>query len=261
MLSEPRAIFFQTKLRWPPLEDFKVDKAVIRRLYNQMFDAGGYQYENLALQGPPTLSSKREVGHSMCRFERDALVLEEDHIYYEIDHFVEVVETLLRALDPKDIPLFFLQECTIRCLSQPANTGNALKLLADRVAKVYHTIAPFERPPSFFGVRFQFQPARIVSGDQAEDAPAGEEHELANATQRPIEVSGFVITRFETYVQDVRQVWMEAQASYPQQKPLSVSDVDKITGHIRQTYEFLTDKSKRFLDQYDTPDPAGQAEE
>jgi hypothetical protein len=45
---------------------------------------------------------------------------------------------------------------------------------------------------------------------------------------------------------------MEVAASYP--GPFAVATLADVTTNIRETYQFLTEKCKRFLDQFDTKD-------
>jgi hypothetical protein len=115
MLSEPQSIFFQTELKWPPIEEWRVSKSVVRGLYNKMFEPGGYKYDNLNLQSEkPTLSRGSESGQSICQFGPDSITLEESHDCH-IEAFVQVVETVLGGLKEEDIPPFFLQRVKIQC--------------------------------------------------------------------------------------------------------------------------------------------------
>jgi hypothetical protein len=260
MLSEPRAIFFQTELVWPPFEPFSIERDVIRRLYNRMFEANGYEYPNLDLQSEtPTLSRSDANGKSTCRFDKNSLVIEERTHNITQEVFAQVVETVLGGLQEEHIPPFFIQKCRIHCLAQPHNCKSSIDLLAAEVANVYESIQPFGRPPSFFGVRFRFEPLVISAlshSDNAEEGveQAGEHAEAAEShedIESHIECEGFVSLRFETYEKDISQVWMEVVAAYPQETPLTVNNTHPITENIRKTYAFLTERSKRFLDQFD----------
>lgn len=262
MLGGLRSILFETTLRWPPLEGFHVNKEAIRRLYNKMFEPGGYRYENLDLQAEcPTLSTRHADGHSVCKFGADFITIEEKKSHITVGGFLEVVDTVLRGLDPNEVPPFFIQQCKVQCLAQPANSENSLMLLAARVANVYTAVDPFERPPLFFGVRFRFPPVVI---EQEKVKPIGEKEdgsglesgqsevvpEEGEAKEVPRKVmEGFVTVRFETYAEDISQVWMEVTAAYPQTERLLTP---RIAANISDTYQFL-EKSKRFLDQFDTP--------
>jgi len=263
MLSEPQSIFFQTELRWPPVEEWTIGKSVVRALYNKMFEPGGYKYDNLDLQSEkPTLSRRSETGQSICQFGLDSITLEESHDCH-IDTFVEVVQTVLGGLGAQEIPPFFLQRVKIQCLAQPANCDDAVQLLAGRAARVYENIGPFDRPPSFFGLRFRFPPA-LVCRDERENNDGDLTDELlkrAVAEGRVEEKSGFVTLRFESYVRDPHKVWMEVAASYPQSdEPLTIADTERIVRNIRESYQFLTGNGKRFLDQFDTRDEENRDE-
>lgn len=264
MLSEPQSIFFQTELKWAPIEEWTVNTTVVRGLYNKMFEPGGYTYDNLTLQSEkPTLSRRSESGQSICQFGADSITLEESHDCH-LETFVEVVETVLGGLNEEDIPPFFLQRVRIQCLAQPANCENAVELLAGRAARVYENIQPFERPPSFFGMRFRFPPAQLFRGDAAE-LGAGkvteEELKRALADGRIEEKAGFITLRFESYARDPHKVWMEVAANYPQSdERLTVAHIPPIVGNIRESYKFLTTNGKRFLDQFDTQHEGEQNE-
>jgi len=266
MLSEPRVIFFQTELKVPPIEQFEIPKSkdLARQIYNKMFEPGGYRYENLDLQAPqPTLSTRRESGQSICRVGTHSILIAESEPEFEVDEFVGVVKTILRAIGNDFPPFFIPQLCKIQCLSQPNNCENAVDLLGGKVANVLGSIDPFERPPSYFGVRFRFSAVDLheVQGDADADLneEGGESEPVADVPQetkppdqaQATEHESYVTLRFETYDKDVTQVWMEAAAVYPLLIP--VGDLDKVEYNIRETYRFLTMKAKKFLDQYDQP--------
>ncbi len=181
-----------------------------------------------------------------------------------VESFIEAVQTVLGGLGLEDMPPFFVQQCKMQCLAQPANVESALQLLAARVANVYEPIAPFERPPTHFGVRFRFPPvvlreAEEEEHDEVQPSIKDDKTEIANPKRgRPGEkkIESFVAARFETYAEDDKQVWMEVSAAYPQlERPLLVTDAERIVNNIRETHLFLTDKCKRFLDQFDTATP------
>jgi hypothetical protein len=137
-------------------------------------------------------------------------------------------------------------------------------LLASRAARVYENIAPFERPPSFFGIRFRFQPVHLIRRQEEElDAHDLTEEALQQAVAdgRVEEKSGLITLRFESYAKDPRKVWMEVAASYLQsEEPLTIAEIPRIVRNIKDSYLFLTENGKRFLDQFDTK-PEGDADE
>jgi len=265
MLSGIRTILYQTTLKWPPFQDYVVGKGVIRSLFNKMHDPGGYHYQNLDLQAePPTMSTRRQTGHSVCKFGADYLAIEEKKPELAIEGFIEAVLIVLGGLNQDDVPPFFMQECKLQCLAQPANVSNSLELLAKNVANVYESIEPFQRPPHQFGVRFRFPPVVIESvtpapsseGDsEVVEADANSKVQLADPAtigEGAKTLGSYVTARFETFAEDMSLVWMEVTASYPQlERPLRLTDKSRIAENIRETHMFLTDKCKRFLDQFD----------
>jgi len=265
MLSGLRTIFLETTLRWPPLEGYTIKKEAIRGLFNKVFDPGGYRYENLELQADATtLSTKYSSGgQSVCRFGPDSLTIQEKTSpNTSLEGFVEAVMTVLGGLNQDEVPPFFVQQCKVECLAQPSNVENSLVLLAARAACVYDSIEPFARPPSHFGIRFRFQPTAVVETGTIEhhdseniaDQPSEAKTENQDKSlERVRQIEGFVAVRFETYAKDVSQVWMEVTASYPAaDRPYLLSDTTKMANNIRETHQFLVDRSKRFLDQFDT---------
>ena len=262
IMLDPKSTFFQTELKWPPLEEFAISEDVVVRLFNKMREPDGYRYDNLTLQtDKPTLHRKGSGGQSLCQFGSESITIEESDEQCHIETFVEVVETVLGGLEEDDVPPFFLQRVKIQCLCQTAHAANAVQLLAGKVSHVFDAVEPFGRPPAFFGVRFRFPPIHLVSpspreGESgADDEQSADESEIeqAIAEGRIEEKAGFVTLRLESYAKDSRQVWMEIAGTYPHfEEPMALADVAKIIGNIRSAYEFLTNNSKSFLDQFDT---------
>lgn len=259
MLSEPRAIFFQTVLEWPPVElcEFRIGKDVIRQFFNKLFEHEfvDHHYENLDLQAQkPTLSTRNVNRESICQFGDRSITIEERRPDFAVEGFTTVVKEVLRGLkavadeiDDYVVPPFFVQRCRVNCLSQPMASGSSLKLLAARVANVMEVINPFERPPSFFGVRFRFSPV-ILETEDAEDA-------------EDAAFESFASVRFETYSEDPSQVWMEVAATHPlMHVSATLNETEHVIANMVESYEFLTLRCKAFLDQFDTPDKQASQE-
>src|SRR6266849_2139809 len=119
MFSSPRPILFLTELEFPPIKELSIPSRVAARvLYNKMFEPGGYQYENLELQGPnPILSTRRgEEGKSICQIGSYSVKIQELQPEMPVDEFVNVVKTVLSCL-AEHCPPFWVQRCKIQCLS------------------------------------------------------------------------------------------------------------------------------------------------
>lgn len=259
MLSEPRAIFFQTILEWPPVElyEFRIGKDVIRQFFNKLFEHEfiEHHYENLNLQAQkPTLSTRNVNRESICQFGDRSITIEERRPDFAVDGFTTVVKEVLRGLKAVAdeipdyaVPPFFVQRCRVNCLSQAMASGSSLELLAARVANVMEAIKPFERPPSFFGVRFRFPPV-VLEAEGAQGAA----------------FENFASVRFETYSEDPSQVWMEVAATHPlMHVGATLNEPERVIANIVESYEFLTLRCKAFLDQFDTPDeqPSQEADD
>jgi hypothetical protein len=221
MLAEPRAIFYQTELRLAPIEELGIRKERVRDLYNKMFEPSGCRYENLDLQADiPTLSTRKEKGQSICQVGQFLIRIEENWPEGHVDHFIEVVRTVISNLGSSPLPPVIGQRCNISCITQP-NSSNSIVLLGGKIARVLDAIDPFERPPTFFGIRFRFVPKEFYEDDEQEsDEQTLEEPTDSGAVVQqhgPVEMErmNFVTLRFETYSKDIKQVWMEAVADYP----------------------------------------------
>ncbi len=245
MLSDPTSIYFQTELRFLPIEDIGFDKTFARDLYYQLAQPGGYPYDDLRLQEQPlSMSSKRVAvgssGSSTCQIRPHSIRIEE--IEPEVDEkgFLEIALSVLNAVAEVagDSPPIFGQQCVIRCLAKPVAIQHSIDLLAGKVSNVLNAIEPFGRPPAFFGIRFRFPPVTISDPDGPDDA-------------EPEEREDFVSLRFETWAQDIEQVWMEISAAKVFDNPIDVTETEKIAANFREAYEFLTEKGVGFLNQFD----------
>src|SRR5260370_9974976 len=174
MFSSPRPIFFSTELETPPNKDWAIARESARALYVKLAEPGGYRYENLDMQiTSPLLSTRRgEEGRSVCQIGRYAVRIEEVNPEMPVDQFVKVVKEVLQAMG-NSCPPFFMQRCKIQCLSQTNVFPHPLGILASRIGNVSDKIAPFGRPPTFFGVRFGFSP---YSEDDEEEEGGENEH-------------------------------------------------------------------------------------
>jgi hypothetical protein len=265
MLSGIRTIYFSTDLTYPPLPNFEIKTNQVLDLYNKLREPGGYPYENLELQAsPPTLSTRREGGLSRCQIGNGRIRIEEDSPAIAgmgAEEFAGVVKSVLGGLGQWGGP-FFAQRCVVRCTAQPMVQEDSLELLAGKLADALHTIEPFGRPPSFFGVRFRFSPHRdepASAGDPepAETVPveaAGRAKKRAKKVD-PIEHRGYLTLRYETYSKDIKQVWMEVEANYVEQV-IDISNVALIKKNILDACQFVTENAKKFLDQFDVKDDA-----
>jgi hypothetical protein len=262
VLGEPTALFFQVELRWPPPElvSFRVSHTLVRALFNKLFEPeySEFAYQNLELEPRrPTLSRQSGNARSVLQFDSSSLTIEESKSESHLNQFEKHIAAVLRALASVatglevEVPEFFLQRCKIQCLAQPYNSTGSLPLLAGGVANVLERIDPFERPPCHFGVRFRFPPAEIVDQEGEE----GEEGEVR--THR-----NFATVRFETYEADPAMVWMEVASEYMlYPNEIALADDRKITAHVQETYDFLTQQCVHFLNQFDIELPGGRQQD
>lgn len=161
-------------------------------------------------------------------------------IFFQTEIVKGVLGGLSAVMEDLDceVPPFLAQRCRVHCTAQPNQSEHSLDLLAGKVARVKESILPFGRPPSFFGVRFRFPPAVIVDGDTR--------HETSH--------EDFVTVRFETFSDDISQVWMEVAATYMlMEKRVALGSTETVQENIHASYKFLTENCRRFLDQFDVP--------
>lgn len=255
MVADPITIFFRTELKWPAIDELKVERSVVRQLYNTLSETGEPRYQNCKLQGDcPTLSSDHEDGHSICQFSPDSIIFEEIGGDMRIDLFGKIVENVLGSLNEDDIPSFILQRCRFQCVAQPKHY-RPLELLASKVAHVYDRIDPFERPPDYFGVRFRFPAVNMVLDES--EADEGEANTCSQegseeGDPKVVPLEDFTSLRIEVYGKDPELLWMEVASSYLQtDRPLLLANADKMLQNICKAHTFLTENVVRFLNQYD----------
>ena len=249
MLSTPRTIFCQTELQFLPIDELKFGKLIARGLYAKLAENEPYAYDNINMTGNRFILSK-DSGKSACQIEAHSICIEErEPQQVHLDEFTSIVANVTSSFETiaQRCPPIIAQRCKIQCLSQPLSSTDSLNLLAGKVANVLHAIDPFERPPSFFGVRFRFLPEEMFANDPSEEQErtAGAESEMTT------DGSDFITMRFETYAHDFSNVWMEIAATYPAIPSLELRDAERIRHNIERTYRFLTERGKRFLDQFD----------
>jgi hypothetical protein len=261
MLTGISTIYFSMELAYPDLPNFAIKKEQIRDLYAKLNEPGGYSYENIDLQADiPLLSTRRENGgQSLCQIGKGKIRIVEDKPSFGIDDFVGIVKTVIGGLPPTVGP-FISQRCKIRCTAQPANCEDSIDLLAGKLANTLTTIAPFRRPPSFFGVRFRFAPSMEVESDSQKVHEEGTEiaaEELTGSPKgkkktkkKPVHHRGFYTLRFETYADDIKKVWIEIDGLFIEPF-IGTTDLVAVAGNMTATHAFATDNAKKFLDQFD----------
>jgi hypothetical protein len=255
MSSGLRTLSFGTDLHLPPTPEFKIKPAQVHSLFNKMHEPGGYPYESLEKQiDRYLLTTKREGGKSVCQLGPDMIRIEEEKPEMPLNDFDNVVQTVIKALP--GVGPFFLQRCRAECLVQVQSEADSRVLLAGKIANVLDRINPFERPPSYFGVRFRFEPQFADDNDKDEDDENDNPIMKPSTDQGELIHTGFMQARFETYSKDKTQVWIEVTATYPEVF-IPETDLEKIVQNIKQTYDFLSVKCKAFIDQFDSPKKKG----
>lgn len=241
MLSEVRSIYFMTEFKYPPFEDFRVSRDQVQALFEKLSKDSAFRYENLDRQASPPFMSTRgddDKGESRCEIGKDSIRFVEDRVTVSVDDFANRVCKVLETLGA-DCPPIFYQKCEVECLVQPHGTQNPLELLAGCVSNVADRIGPFGRPPSYFGVRFRFEPYNEDEDEDSQDWVSDEDH------------SGFITARFETYSKDRRMVWIDVVSSNPCREIISPGNLTPAKENIFSASRFAQEKCIAFLNQYD----------
>lgn len=252
MLSEPRPIFFETELKFLAFDETNVfGKSHVKKLYHELSGSSEPLYENLDMQASlPTLSTNHASGGSCsCSVGPDSLLIKDDNSDSTVDSFGLQIEHVLRAIEeiaPNSPPIIG-QKTRVRALAQPHGHEDAVDLLAGEVAKVLEKIHPFGRPPAWFGIRFRFPPMEW-------------EVEKQDGTKETKEEDTFISCRFETYAQDISQVWMEVMSGKLFREAVEVSGFESLIQNVRTTYEFLG-RGRDFLNQFDDGNSGDSSDE
>lgn len=249
MLSEVRPLSFETELVFIPADEVQFDRRTVLDLFTNLSEFG--TYENLQLQSsPPEMSTKRDVGESICRIGKHRLALIEKRPEFSVDRFEQKVEDVVSSLAEvsKNCPPVIMQRCKISGTAQPNNCEHSIELLAGRISGVMEKIEPFGRPPAYFGIRFRFPPARMF--DKDDDGEPDEES--------AIDFDDYVTLRFETYARDVSQVWMEVETMNMFEEVADPKASELFAQNIKRTYGFLSEQAVQFLNQFDEKNHEGE---
>jgi len=243
----------------PPIPELRLTKQDVIALYQSLRKPGTHHYDNLDLQADmPKLSTRHPGdGESACLIGSDRIRIVEDQSGsgMTMPDFTSIVKDIVTHFGINKIPLF-TQRCTMRFTAQPINSEDAVELLADKVANVYQKVAPFGRPPQFFGVRFRFPPPPTDDeNDEETESGDSDPPEVNEPKVRLVEAKGeteddsFITLRLEPHTKDAKQIWIEISAAFP--GPFKGGDLESVERNIKYTYEFVTEKTKNFLDQFD----------
>lgn len=234
MLSEPRTINLLTELIHVPAKHTVEN---LRNLYNSICSSCGYENFIRTADGARVESSKVDQsksegtqGSSSVTFRQDRIIVLEDRTALALEEYVERVETVARsAMEILKIPLFLVQQSTVRSLASPNFYRSAGEFLGKSLFKIREEeLEPLGRPANIFGLRLLF-PATPDNNQQFN-------------------------VRIESYVKDPRSVYIENVGVY--KNPIQYQNLDVLGQNMEATAEFLSSNLCGFLTQYDRKDPA-----
>jgi len=242
MPSDPITIYFENELEFVPFEGLHFDGDFTAELYHELRQPGaGTRYKNLTLDPSLLLSTSETTSGGnisrRCELDGHRISVIEKRTTSTVEQFADSVGDVLKAMHKVrvDNPPIYSQRCRIQALWKPSNCESPLILLAHHASRVLDKIDSFNRPPSFFGMRFRFAPA---AEEDLEAFPDGKER------------NDFSTVRYEVYADDPDYIWIEVD-SQRFVSSMKITQIDEISSIIRETHDFVTDNGVKFLEQFD----------
>lgn len=256
MSSEAITIYFENELEFVPLEGLHFDGDFAADLYQELRKPGsGLAYKNL-LQEPSILLSTSETMPNgkmsrQCEISDHSILMSESRTKSTVEEFSESVTDVLKAVaEVRDVnPPIFSQRSTVRALWKPTHCRHPLVLLACHASRVIDKVDPFNRPPSFYGMRFRFAPADEDDLKPFDNGRGGSaKHD-------------YLTVRYEIYSDDTSYIWIEVESRQYFTEFMDISKTAEIGKNISETHEFMTNNGVAFLEQFDLPPDEEDGEE
>jgi hypothetical protein len=227
MLSEPRTVSLIAELVHIPAVH-SGDR--LREVYNEVCRTCGYE-NFLRLQGGARIERRdpdRE-GFSQLNLLGDRIQLTEDHNGITIEQFgKKIVAVLTAASAILHIPIFLVQQNTVRIAATPNSFKSASEYLLSVFKIEPDDLKPLGRPTSVFGFRLLFPPAK----------------------GQPQNYN----VRIESYLRDPKALYIENVATF--KTPIPSGSLAQVEKNLQQTSDFLGDNVVKFLSQYDRKEEA-----
>lgn len=232
MLYNPRTIALISEVFHPPLQP---DPAPIQRLHNHLFQTGDPAYSSFAVtpQGAVLSNPVHQPGAaSFAAFFADRFQFREELSSLTYDGFATRVRAISEQICKlRNIQVFTAQQITIRTLINPRYFKDSRAYLKQGMFGFDDEVEAFERAPQLYGMRLVFP------------ASPGQ--------------PGAYSLRIESYNNDVRSLYIENQGTFG---PVLVeSGLASIEQNILDAYRFVTEKTVRFVSQFDAPAQAEEA--
>ncbi len=249
MSSEVITIFFENELEFAPFDGLHFDGNFAADVFHELRQPGaGLAYEAFSPK-PRSLLSTSETSPSgkisrQCEFGEFSISMSESRTKSTVEQFSESVADVLKAVGKVrgENPPVFGQRITARSIWKPTKCPNPLVLLAGNASRVIDMIDPFNRPPSFFGMRFRFTPADEEDLKAFERSGGAAKHD-------------FLTVRYEIYSDDTEYIWIEVESQRYFSEFTDITKTEEIAKNISETHEFMTNNGIEFLEQFDVAPP------
>lgn len=229
MTYEPRTIALLTELMHPPIAP---DHGPVQRIHNKMFEEGRPVYASFQVTPMGAVLSNpvtQPGAASSVAFLRDRIQFREELSGVGPEEFAQRVRVLSSAgAEARRLQLFTAQVVTIRTLINPRSFDDARLFLRSGVFGFGEELADFGRDPQLYGLRLAF-----------------------GATKEMPQAFGL---RVESYAQDARSLFVEAQGNFG--PTIAARGLEAAGDNVLETYRFVTDRACPFLGRFDVPQQA-----
>lgn len=199
----------------------------LRSLYSVLCKEGDFENftrlpKGAKIERPPS----EETGSAHLIFSGDRVRFMEEGGMLTIDSFSRNLEMILkRTMEELSIPVFLMQQSTVRTLVTPGNFNNAADFIGARLMsrKINEEIVGFQRPAKIFGLRFAFPP----TGQHRENYQV----------------------RVEVFGRDPKSLYIENIGTF--RNPIKQSGLDMASKAVQATGSFVTETLCPFLSTFD----------
>lgn len=226
---DPRTIAFVTELIHLPMHH---EPAALRDVYNRLGERNANWYMNFNVdpnQGGAQMVTMRpgapQAQVSAVTLMPDRIQLQEEMTDLTLEEFLERVHAVAEICsETLAIPQFNVQQNVVRSLVTPRNSADSRQFIGERLCSLQgEQLEVMKRPVGTLGLRFMF--------------PADEEdNTLYNV-------------RVESYNFDVRSVYLEVAATFPD--GVTAGERDKLSESLQATYDFMHDRLCTFVASFD----------
>jgi hypothetical protein len=223
MLSEPRTVALITELIHIPMQH-AINR--LRGLYTQLCTE--CDFENFTRRpGGARIErpASEEAGLSRLTFSTDRIQFLEEGGLLTLDSFCRRLEVILeRTMDLLSVPIFLMEQCTVRSVVSPGAFKSASDFIGMRLMNIASgDLSALGRPTSVFGFRLAVPPTA--------------EHRDSYTV------------RIEVYARDPQALYLENVGTF--RNPINRNDVGEAAQAMRDASTFVSDRLCPFLSRFD----------